>query len=171
MVERRLKGGRVAYYWTPRRKDLDMGFGITGEALGDDYAAAIARAEMLNGHLDAWRGAKGAKDELDHGDDDQFGSVKWLFAQYRASEAFKRISDRTRPVYLRGLRQLEEVPTKDNRRVGDLNDLAAGSRQNLRGAAGGAARPSDATGGHFDQCGSTRLGCCAPTPLKEGSAR
>ena len=26
-----------------------------GEALGDDYAAAIARAEMLNGHLDAWR--------------------------------------------------------------------------------------------------------------------
>lgn len=35
MVERRLKGGRIAYYyWTPRRKDLDKGFEITGEALG-----------------------------------------------------------------------------------------------------------------------------------------
>jgi hypothetical protein len=117
-VERRLKGGRVAYYWTPRRRDLDKGFGIAGEALGDDYAAAIARAEMLNGHLDAWRQAKDGATDLERGP--RFGTLKWLFAQYVASAAFERVSERTRPVYLRGLRQLEEVPTKDNRRVGDL---------------------------------------------------
>jgi integrase len=118
MVERRLTGGRVAYYWTPRRKDLDRGLGITGEALGDDYAGAIARAEMLNGHLDAWRQAKDGASDPESGP--RFGTLKWVFAQYIASAAFERVSERTRPVYLRALRQLEEVPTKDNRRVGDL---------------------------------------------------
>jgi hypothetical protein len=118
MVERRLKSGQIAYYWTPRRKDLDSGFTIKGEALGIDYGSAIARAEVLNRHLDAWRqGKRGAKD-LDKGT--RFGTLKWLFARYIGSAAFERVSERTRPVYLRGLRQLEEVPTKDGRRVGDL---------------------------------------------------
>src|SRR5262245_44424845 len=47
-------------------------------------------------------------------------SLKWMFAQYLSSAAYERVSERTRPVNLRGLRQLEEVQTKDNRRVGDL---------------------------------------------------
>lgn len=43
-----------------------------------------------------------------------------MFAQYLSSAAYERVSERTRPVYLRGLRQLEEVQTRDDRRVGDL---------------------------------------------------
>src|SRR5207244_1775618 len=107
MVERRLKGGAIAYYWTPRRKDLKAGFTIAGEALGTDYAAALARAEGLNGHLDAWRTGKGGTKEPDDGS--RYGSVKWLFARYLGSAAFERVSERTRPVYLRALRQLEEL--------------------------------------------------------------
>ena len=118
MVERRLKDGRVGYYWTPRRKDRDKGFAITGEALGDDYASAIARAEILNGLLDAWRQAKRGASDSERGP--RHGTLKWLFAEYVTSAAFERVSERTRPVYLRGLRQLEEVPTKDKRRVGVL---------------------------------------------------
>ena len=44
MVVRRLRNGEVAYYWTPRPRDLRNGFTIQGEALGWNYGDAVERA-------------------------------------------------------------------------------------------------------------------------------
>jgi len=63
MVEPCLRSGTVAYYRTPRAKDLKAGVMIDDEALGADYAATIARAEALSGHLDARRKGQGTSKE------------------------------------------------------------------------------------------------------------
>ena len=89
MVERKLATGEVSYYWTPRRKDLKAGFTLRGEALGADYAAAIERAELLNRHLDAWRSGLGAERSSLFGR--RFGTLIWMFEQYRRSAAYERI--------------------------------------------------------------------------------
>ena len=59
MVVRRLRNGEVAYYWTPRPRDLRNGFTIQGEALGCNYGDAVERAAGLNLHLDTWRRGRG----------------------------------------------------------------------------------------------------------------
>jgi hypothetical protein len=44
-----------------------------------------------------------------------------LFERYRRSAAYERVSKRTRPEYVRALNRIEDVPTKDGRKVGALN--------------------------------------------------
>src|SRR4029077_10489114 len=66
MVQRVLSDGSVAYYWNPITTDTKAGFTLGREALGKDYAAAIARAEQLNLHLDAWRAGRGETKDIDH---------------------------------------------------------------------------------------------------------
>jgi integrase len=126
LVVRRLKKGDLAYYWTPRPKDLNDGFTIQCEALGPSYGAAIDRAATLNAHLDAWRQGRADVKGLDAGL--RFGTVKWLFERYRGSAAFTRVSERSRPEYLRALSRIEELPTKTDGRVGDLEVAAISAR-------------------------------------------
>ena len=61
MIEKRLVDGRVGYYWSPHKRDLQAGCTLHREALGTDYGYAIQKAALLNTHLDAWR----------HGGDEQ----------------------------------------------------------------------------------------------------
>lgn len=118
MREKRLKDGRTAYYWEPQRRDLKAGFSLHSEALGVDYGAAIEHAGRLNAHLDAWRGGQTAEKSLDLSS--RFGTLGWLFERYRRSPAYERVSERTRPEYMRALARIEDLETKTGGKVSDL---------------------------------------------------
>lgn len=126
MVARRLRSSEISYYWTPRRRDLDQGFSIHGEALGSSYGAAIERAAALNAHLDAWRQGRGQLKGLDSGP--RFGTIMWLFERYRRSPAFTRVSERSQPEYLRALARIEDLPTKTGGRAGELQLSSVSAR-------------------------------------------
>jgi hypothetical protein len=118
MVERRLRGGSIAYYWRVRAKDRAAGFPIDSEVLGADYATAVDRAKMLNAHYDSWRQGRYLVKDLDQ--NPRFGSVGWLFEHYRQSRAFERVSERSRPEYLRALKRIEDLPTRTGAKLAEL---------------------------------------------------
>jgi len=119
MVSKRLENGAIAYYWGPPGRDLAKGFPLHREALGADYGAAVRRANLLNEHLDAWRTGRGAtpNEKTRRG----YGTVAWLFDQYRRSRAYEnRVSQRSRYEYVRALKRIEDIKTKSGRPVADL---------------------------------------------------
>ena len=118
MIAKRLQSGQVAYYWSPRNADIAKGCTLHREALGTDYGTALARAEHLNAHLDAWRAGQGADRSLDLSP--RFGTVDWWLETYYRSTAFERLKDRTKPTYRSQLRRFTELSTTDGRRLGDL---------------------------------------------------
>jgi integrase len=118
MLAKRLKDDRIAYYWSPHKRDYKSGCTMRREALGADYAAAINRAGLLNKYLDAWRQGRSDVKSLDTGT--RFGSLAWLFERYRRSSAFERVSERSRPEYRRALDRIENLNTKTGGRVADL---------------------------------------------------
>jgi hypothetical protein len=54
-----LRSGAIAFYWHPPIRVLEAGFPLHQEALGQIYLDAVARADMLNAQLDAWRTGRG----------------------------------------------------------------------------------------------------------------
>ena len=88
------------------------------ETLGLDYASAIAKAEFLNKHLDAWRAGLDAPKDLDLRPD--FGSLKWLVERYKRSRAWEKVSPRSRGEYQKVFRLVLEHPTKTGGEVGHL---------------------------------------------------
>jgi hypothetical protein len=119
MIPKRLRSGATAYYWNPPARDLANGFPLPREPLGRDYGAAVQRANLLNGHLCAWRSGKGGvpNEHTRRG----YGTVAWLFEQYRRSPAFeKRVSKRSRYEYERALNRIEDIRTKDGRLIAEL---------------------------------------------------
>jgi hypothetical protein len=118
MLEKRLRDGRVAYYWSPHKRDMESGCPIRREALGIDYGAAIERAKLLNMHLDAWRQGRSSVKSLDTSP--RFGTVAWLLERYRRSPAFERVSERSRPEYCRALARIENLDTKLGGKVASL---------------------------------------------------
>ncbi len=119
MLAKRLSDGRTAYYWSPHKRDITAGCAVRREALGDDYGTAIARAELLNLHLDAWRDGRCSVKSLDTSP--RFGTIAWLFEQYRRSHAFEqRVSKRSSYEYERALKRIENIKTKDGRHFAEL---------------------------------------------------
>jgi hypothetical protein len=108
MIEKRLKGGAIAYYWNPPNRDIAAGFSLGREALGAHYGPAIERAQVLNAHLDAWRECRCTVrvDEAQPG----YGTLGWLFDQYRRHFP-KRVGERAKAGYERALRAIEDIPT------------------------------------------------------------
>lgn len=117
MIEKRLRTGGVAYYWSPQRRDAASGFPLHAEALGTDYGAAKARADMLNSHLDAWRHGRGEERTLDA--QPGFGSLDWMVERYKRSDAWARVGARSKPGYDYAMRLVLEMPRKSGRRVGE----------------------------------------------------
>lgn len=118
MKRKALADGSVAYYWTAHERDRAAGFTLGPEALGQDYAAAIKRAAILNEHLDAWREGKSlppaAKDEH------RVGTIDWWHKEYFASEPFKGLSARSQKDYREALAAIADIPTK-------ITDAATGA--------------------------------------------
>lgn len=118
MIAKLLQSGQVEYYWNPRNCDLAKGLKLRREPLGSDYSKAIARANILNAYLDAWRAGQGVERCLDLSP--KFGTVDWWIETYFRSTGFERLNDRTKPTYRAQLRRLTELSTNDGGRLGDL---------------------------------------------------
>jgi hypothetical protein len=119
MIEKKLRDGSIAYYWNPTKRDIGGGFPLGRERLGSDFGAAVARANMLNTHLDAWRqGRSSVRLEVAQLG---YGTMAWLFDRYRRSKPFEnKVAARSRYEYLRALKRVEDIPTKTGGTVGDL---------------------------------------------------
>jgi hypothetical protein len=119
MLEKKLRDGRISYYWNPPNRDIAAGFSLSREALGSNFSEAIERANMLNAHLDGWRRGKGTE-RLEVAQPG-YGTIAWLFDRYRRSKAFEnKVGERSRYEYLRALKRVEDIPTKAGGTVGDL---------------------------------------------------
>ncbi|WP_424956119.1 hypothetical protein [Hyphomicrobium sp. 1Nfss2.1] len=118
MIERRLASGEIAYYWRPRRRDIRAGFNLQAEPLGSDIGSAIARANELNRHLDSWRSSIGGVRSLDL--QRGFGTLEWLFERYRRPDslAWQKVSERSRPDYIRAFKLICALPRKSGGDVG-----------------------------------------------------
>jgi hypothetical protein len=127
MVKRPLAGGEIAYYWAPRKKDIEAGFSIkTCQSLGIDYAEAVRRCDGdpsvegdrgFNGVLDDWRAGKPVPTGAP-----RFGTLKWLFHRYEDTRSFKRCSAKTQKDYRRFLGLICDVATLVGGRPGKLGD-------------------------------------------------
>ena len=126
MLAKRLKDGRTAYYWSPHKRDLKAGCALRREALGLDFGTALAKAELLNKHLDAWRGGLGAPKDLDLRSD--FGSLKWLVERYKRSRAWEKVSTRSRGDYERAFRLVLDYRTKVGTELGTLSVASISAR-------------------------------------------
>jgi hypothetical protein len=118
MVEKRTRGG-VAYYWRPPGRDVVKGCPVHAEALGVDFGGAIARAQLLNEHLDAWRNGLDEPRDIDLGA--LFGTVDWWVESYLRSEAYTSLSPRSREDYREALGRLADIET-------NLTDARTGKR-------------------------------------------
>jgi hypothetical protein len=122
VIAKPLASGVTSFYFTVPTRYRKMGCAIPNEPLGSDYAVACGvdgkggRAAALNGLFDEWWRAKNGK-PLDNVV--RYGTVDWLFREYKASERYKkRVSARTRPDYERLMQIVIDLPTKRGDRVG-----------------------------------------------------
>ena len=107
---KKLSGGSTAYFWErpswakPPAEKYGRRCPVDSEALGQDLAAAIGKADLLNAALDEWRlGVAGKPAE---------GTVQALFAWYRNHDRFKEASFRTRRDYREKMDIVENVQLK-----------------------------------------------------------
>ncbi|MGI4947579.1 MAG: hypothetical protein ACRYHC_02635 [Janthinobacterium lividum] len=110
MRPKRLRSGQTGYFWEqpywsrPPAERWGHKCPVASEALGTDLAAAIGKAEMLNAHLDEWRQGVEAKPAE--------GTVKALFAWYRAHDRFRELGHRTQIGYRANMARVEAFPLK-----------------------------------------------------------
>jgi hypothetical protein len=109
----------MAYYWRLPGRDAAKGCPVHAEALGADFGGAIARAALLNEHLDSWRNGLGEPRSIDLGA--RFGTVDWWIESYLRSEAFTNLSPRSREDYRDALERLADLET-------NLTDARTGAR-------------------------------------------
>lgn len=118
MRAKRLRDGRVAYYWEPPTAFLKQGFKGAAEALGFDYGSACERAAFLNTFIDEWRTGNGVSAP----EKPAANTLAWLFRTYLRSAAFtKRVAKRSELEYRRALERIELLSTKDGRTAADLS--------------------------------------------------
>jgi hypothetical protein len=123
VIAKPLAGGNVGFYFNVPTYFRKLGCLIPNEPLGTDYARACGsdgkggRAAALNALFDEWRKARNGEPIKGLV---RFGSVSWLFREFKASEAYaRRVSARTRPDYERLMQLVEKQVTKKGDKIGD----------------------------------------------------
>ena len=123
VVARPLATGRTGFYFVIAGYYRNLGCTIPNEPLGDDYETACGpdgsggRAAALNALFDEWRAHREGEPVKSIA---KFGTVDWLFREYKASEAYiERVSERTRPDYERIMLLVAGQITKRGDRIGD----------------------------------------------------
>jgi hypothetical protein len=119
VVIRKLAAGKTAYYFNTPEKLRKLKCPVNNEALGADYAAAVERAETLNGMLDEWnqqrRGLPVGSEQAP-----RYGTLDWLFREYRTSKAYtEKVAKRSRQNYEWAMQAVCDIVTRKGDRVGD----------------------------------------------------
>lgn len=113
-----LRSGVWAHFFEVPTWARKQGCTLANEALGIDYAQAVARAEgLLLPAFDSWR-TGGASDIVPKGPAP--GSFDWMVAEFKASPKFGSLSPRTRKDHDRLLSLVSEVRLRDGRRFGSV---------------------------------------------------
>lgn len=125
VIAKRLKNGRIGFYFNVPKSYRDLGCTVPNSALGTDYATACGddgnggRATTLNALFDEWDATRrglpvtGERAPI-------FGTIRWLFQEYRRSKAYtEKVSARSRPDYERTMQLIEGIVTKKGDKLGD----------------------------------------------------
>ena len=121
-----LKNGRWAYFFEPPTWARDQGCHVKAEALGENYSAAVDRAEnTLLPAFDSWR-SRGLTDMVPAGI--QLGSFDWLASVFKAHQKWKDIDHKTQRLYDQGLALFANHKLKDGTRAGSkrISDFTKG---------------------------------------------
>jgi hypothetical protein len=111
-----LKGGRWAYFFEPPTWARKQGCHVRAEALGEQYAAAVERAEnILLPAYDSWR-SKGLSDMVPPSPTP--GTFDWLVGVFRAHQKWREIDFKTQRLYEQGLSLFANYKLKDGSRAG-----------------------------------------------------
>lgn len=117
-LRRRVKSG-WAYFFNVPTWARKAGCPVTNEPLGEDYQAAVARAEtVLLPAFDSWR-TGGASDAAMVAAPAKIGTLDWVFAEYRTDRRFKKLDAKTRRNHEAGFRLVGGYILKDGRRLGE----------------------------------------------------
>ena len=116
-----LKSG-WAYFFNVPSWAGKAGCRVSNEPLGTDYAKAVERAEtVLLPAFDSWRKG-GRSDAAPAGA--AFGTLDWIFAEYRADRRFTKLDARTKRNHEVGFRLVGGHILKDGRKLGSVRATA-----------------------------------------------
>jgi hypothetical protein len=121
-----LKSGRWAYFFEPPTWARKQGCHVQAEALGEEYAAAVDRAEnVLLPAFDSWRSG-GLTDMAPTSPAP--GTFDWLASIFRAHQKWKEIDHKTQRSYEQGLSLFAKHTLKDGSRAGSkqISDFTKG---------------------------------------------
>jgi hypothetical protein len=111
-----LKNGRWAYFFEPPTWARKQGCSLDAEALGQNYDAAVARAEnVLLPSFDSWR-TKGLSDLVPIGV--AKGSFDWLVQEFKQQQKYKDVDAHTKRTYDNGTQLFADHVLKDGSRAG-----------------------------------------------------
>lgn len=124
VIPKKLSGGRTGYYFNVPMYYRNLGCPVGNEPLGTNYIVACGedgeggRAAVRNGEFDEWL-ARHNGDPIDGDRPARFGTVDWIFREYKRSDAYlEKVSVRSRPDYERTMRLVANIVTKKGDRVG-----------------------------------------------------
>jgi hypothetical protein len=124
VIDKLLATGLTAFYWNVPTYYRELGCTIPNEPLGTDYEIACGedggggRATALNEHFDEWNQKRLGK-EVSSGKLFRYGTVDWLFREYKSSKAYlEKVASRSRPDYQRTMLLVADLLTKKGDRIG-----------------------------------------------------
>lgn len=124
VIDKLLKSGLTGFYFNVPTYYRKLGCKIPNEPLGTDYVIACGengdggRAATLNGLFDEWNAERMGK-PIEAGPLNRFGSVDWVFREYKASKAYlEKVAIRSRPDYERTMLMVCDIITKKGDRIG-----------------------------------------------------
>ena len=88
VIEKKLASGKVAFFYNVPTKWRRLNCPVQNEPLGTDYAQMKVRADTLNGQFDEWDQARKGKPVTGGTMTPKYGSVDWLFREYKISRAY-----------------------------------------------------------------------------------
>ncbi len=118
VIAKRLKTGATSFYFNVPSNYRAIGCAVRNEPLGSDFSKMLQRAASLNGLVDEWLTAR--KGTLVIGEAaPRYGSVDWLFREYRASKAYReKVAVNSRKSYEWAMRMVCDTLTRKGDRVG-----------------------------------------------------
>ena len=125
VIPKRLASGATAFYFNVPTLYRKLGCTISNEPLGTDYIVACGdngdggRAAALNSLFDEWN-AKRKGGQISAGRVTAYGTVDWLFREYKQSKAYlEKVAPRSRPDYERTILLITDIVTRKGDRIGD----------------------------------------------------